>query len=118
MTTRWCSALVGCLAWLAACGADELTPGHREPCAYPGGPLTGCEPAALETAEDACFRLVDCGVISIESNAFDWPACVARLDELAADRLALVARCVETASCDDLQPDDTGVSPCLALGSP
>jgi hypothetical protein len=112
------------LGGLGGCGAgDDTTEGTRAECAQ-GGALTDC-PDAQRTAEGACWRLVDCGAISIQStnnNRFTWPRCADALEGLTADRQRLVIDCIAASTCDELRvqgsPDNPNTSQmhCLRFG--
>lgn len=112
------------LGGLGGCGAgDDTTEGTRAECAQ-GGALTDC-PDAVRTAEGACWRLVDCGAISIKSdvdNRFTWPRCVDRLESQTADRERLVINCIAASTCDELRVQNSPSNPdpnnmrCLRLG--
>lgn len=114
----------GGVAGLAACGADDdTTGGTRGECAL-GGALTDC-PDAERTAEAACWRLVDCAAISLESdneNRFTWPRCVDLLERQTADRQRLAINCIAASSCDELRVEDSPTRPdpnamhCLRFG--
>ena len=75
---------------LGACGnGDDTTEGTRAECAQ-GGALTDC-PDAARTAEGACWRLVDCGAISVKSdsndkNRFTWGRCADVIESVTDDR--------------------------------
>jgi hypothetical protein len=104
----WFAIAVGALwglAGLGACGAgDDTTEGTRAECAQ-GGALTDC-PDAERTAQGACWRLVDCGAISVSSdnaNRFTWPRCVDRIEGATADRQRLVINCIAASTCDELR---------------
>jgi len=90
---------------LGACGAgDDTTEGARAECAQ-GGALTDC-PDAERTAQGACWRLVDCGAISVKSdntNRFTWPRCVDGIESATADRQRLVINCIAASTCDELR---------------
>lgn len=115
---------VGGLAELAACGAgDDTTEGTRAECAQ-GGALTDC-PDAERTAQGACWRLVDCGAISVKSdvdNRFTWGRCVDTLERQTEDRQRLVISCIAASTCDELRVDNSPDNPnpndmyCLRLG--
>jgi hypothetical protein len=115
--------LVG-LGALGACStADDTNEGARGPCAQ-GGALTDC-PDAERTAEGACWRLVDCGAISVSSdneNRFTWGRCVDLLERQTADRERLVINCVVASTCDELRVEgsprnpNTGEMRCLRFG--
>jgi hypothetical protein len=107
----WRSVL--CLLVLTACGAgDDTTSGARANCAE-GGALTTC-PDAVRTAEAACWKLVDCGVIPVSSGDidkhFDWGRCVDRINTTIETGQELIIACIATSTCDALKvpgsPDD------------
>jgi hypothetical protein len=79
-----------------------------------GGTLVDCE-NAQRTVRDACWRLVDCGVIPLhdeqEENEFDWDACVNVLEDMPHDRSRVIVECVASSTCDELR---TGL--CLGFG--
>jgi hypothetical protein len=115
---------VGGLAGLGACGAgDDTTEGTRAACAQ-GGALTDC-PDAERTAQGACWRLVDCGAISVKSdvdNRFTWGRCVDTLERQTEDRQRLVISCIAASTCDELRVQNSPTNPdpnnmrCLRLG--
>lgn len=122
---RGCIAIVvGMLGMLGGCGAgDDTTEGTRAECAQ-GGALTDC-PDAERTAQGACWRLVDCGAISIKSdvaNRFTWPRCVDAIESLTSDRQRLVINCIAASTCDELRVQGSPSNPdanemhCLRLG--
>ncbi len=128
MIRPWCPiALAAALASVAACDGDGAVQGHRTPCATPAGAFVGCETEPLETAEDACWRLVDCGVIPLERNedqqfVFDWRDCVLSLEDLPSEREDFIIACIGASACDDLlvpnsprTPDDDELL-CLQYG--
>ena len=88
-----------------------------------GGQLLGCEDEIV-TAEDACWKLVGCGVIPVDNqdpNGRDWGRCVGRIGGYDEDAQQIVIACVATASCDLLTVNDSPVNPyewpnCLELG--
>ena len=109
---------------LGACGAgDDTTEGTRAECAQ-GGALTDC-PDAERTAQGACWRLVDCGAISVASdnaNRFTWGKCADTLESQTADRQRLVINCIAASSCDELRVNNSPGNPnpndmrCLRFG--
>ena len=125
---KGCIAIVvmrlGMLGMLSACGAgDDTTEGTRAACAQ-GGALTDC-PDAERTAQGACWRLVDCGAISVKSdvdNRFTWARCVDGIETRTADRQRLIINCVAASSCDALRVQGSPRNPnpnemyCLRLG--
>jgi hypothetical protein len=106
------------------CGADDDTiEGTRAECAQ-GGALTDC-PDAERTAEGACWRLVDCGAISVKSdnnNRFTWARCVDGLQSVPLDRQRVVISCIAASTCDELRVGGSPGNPnpndmhCLRLG--
>jgi hypothetical protein len=116
--------VVGGLGGLGACGAgDDTTEGTRAECAQ-GGALNDC-PDAERTAQGACWRLVDCGAISIKSdvaNRFTWPRCVDGIESLTSDRQRLVIDCIAASNCDELRVQGSPKNPdanamhCLRFG--
>jgi hypothetical protein len=125
MTRRFAIAVL-CAGWASACGAgDDTTEGTRAECAQ-GGALTDC-PDAQRTPAGACWRLVDCGAISIKSdneNRFTWGRCVDGIDGLGADRQRLVINCIAASTCDELRVGGSPRNPnpndmhCLRFGGP
>jgi hypothetical protein len=117
-------ALAIVLVGLAACGTgDDTNEGTRAACAQ-GGALTDC-PDAERTAQGACWRLVDCGAISVSSDVaqrFTWPRCVDELESLTSDRQRLVISCIAASSCDELRVQGSPRNPnpddmhCLRFG--
>ena len=118
-------ALGGC--GLSACSAgDDASGGARAQCAA-GGELSAC-PDAERTSEGACWRMVDCGAIAVNSvdtngnHRFDWSRCVDGLDSDTADRRRLVINCLAASSCDQMRMDGSPDQPnteqnyCLVLG--
>jgi len=105
------------------CGDDGSSQGFRGPCAAPGA--IDCPSAPLETAEDLCWRLVECGSIPVagpEGNSvFDWPRCVESVNSLDDYQFEFSLACVEASTCDELKtngsPNDPGVPVCLRHGN-
>jgi hypothetical protein len=113
------------VAALAACGTgdDGTNQGTRGVCAQ-GGALTDC-PDAARTPEAACWRLVDCGAIAVESdhaNRFAWGRCVDTLESQTADRQRLMVSCIAASTCDELRVGGSPDNPdprdlhCLRFG--
>jgi hypothetical protein len=105
----WLFLLLAC----AACTAgDDTASGSRARCAE-GGALNDC-PDSARTPQAACWRLVDCGAISISSadpaNNFDWGDCVDRIENSISVAQTLIINCIAASSCDALKvqgsPDD------------
>lgn len=113
----------------SACGTDEQTPGFRGPCAEPGGPFGECPLTSVTSADEACWRLVECGVIPVANPeeqpdcCFDWARCVDFVEELPEAQFELTLACVESNTCEALRargsPDRTqDLPPCLDQGDP
>lgn len=112
------------IAALMGCGAgDDTTEGTRAECAQ-GGTLAQC-PEAERTAQGACWRLVDCGAISVKSdngNRFTWGRCVDAIEGATADRERLVINCIAASACSALRVNNSPVNPspndmyCLRIG--
>jgi hypothetical protein len=104
---------------LAACG--NTTDGARSQCAA-GGAIQGQCPLEDRTVEGACWRLVDCGVILLQGNNFDWPACVGEIENVPPQAQELIIDCVAGSTCDALKVNgspndpDRGAMYCLRLG--
>lgn len=113
----------------AACDFEGSKAGVRGECGATGaGPLQECERTEVVSAEDACWRLVECGAIPVVNPemepdcCFDWARCVGFLEDLPDPQLELALTCVEAAPCDSLKwngspnrPNDE-LPPCLELG--
>jgi hypothetical protein len=123
----WIAGLVPALVLVAsACGAgDDTIEGTRAECAQ-GGALTDC-PDAAQTPEAACWRLVDCGAIPVQSDntmnpPFTWGRCVNAIESKTADRQRLIISCIAASTCDLLRVDgspanpNTGEMHCLRIG--
>jgi len=100
---------------------NGTTDGTRGQCAE-GGELNAC-PEAERTPEGACWRLVDCAAIDLEStNNFDWARCVDDIEGLSTVGEMLTIDCIAESSCDQLKvpnsPDNTGHDDfqCIRLG--
>jgi hypothetical protein len=96
----------------AACDGTGSADGARGPCAA-GGQILG-ECGEVETIEDACWKLVECGVMPVEHqdpNARDWQRCVDELSFLEAHRAEAVVACVDASSCDALLVNDSPNNP-------
>ena len=102
MRSLFLGALLG-LCGLAACDDNLDHDGARGACA-PGSPLAGCPDSEL-TDEDACWRLVECGVYPLdgdEPNDADWGQCVDTLERMPSARAQVVRQCVSRSTCDEL----------------
>jgi hypothetical protein len=110
----------------AGCVGDGPTQGHRDRCADATGALIGCEEVEISTPEEACWRLVECGVIPLVNGpetdwAFDWDACVRNIERLPDSRYGLVLSCIEASTCEELRVERSPTTPnedppCLAYG--
>src|SRR5260221_14176535 len=116
--------LVLCV-FLAACTAgDDTASGARGFCSE-GGPLTSC-PDSPRTAQGACWHMVDCGAIAINSgdidNNFDWGQCVDRIEATTDVAAQLIIGCIVASSCDALKVNGSPHNPdehqmlCFHLG--
>jgi hypothetical protein len=121
MTRPGASLVLAILA--CACTANNgTTAGDRGQCAT-GGALNQCPPAD-QTAEGACWRMVDCAAIPLKSdnnNHFDWGNCVDAIEGAPDDSQRLIIACIAASECDALKvdgsPDDPDISklPCAIL---
>lgn len=99
----------------AACGDDGSKQGVRELCAAPGA-AQNCAGSTLTTAEDLCWRLVECGAIPIErppedDSVFDWSRCVGFTNGLDDFQFEFSLACVEASTCDELKTNNAPNSP-------
>ena len=118
MIARTFAVTVAIAAALAACGDDDTKSGVRGDCAAFGGAGLDCEPVRIQTATEACWRLVECGAIPLENPpddpgcCLDWQFCVREIERLEDFNRDFVLSCVEHSTCDDLKtdrsPDGTG----------
>lgn len=97
-----------------ACSFDDSAPGLRDQCATTvGQPFCLVDP--IESAEDACWRLVSCGSIPVASpedqNYFDQPTCEAFLQRVSNHRFQIALACIETSTCDQLRFRDGSSHP-------
>jgi hypothetical protein len=111
------------LAALAAgaCGAgDDTTDGTRARCAA-GGVLNACPDAGDFTPEGACWRLVDCAVIPLDSsngNTYDWRMCVRDVQSLSTIAEQAAISCIFASTCDQLKTPDSAMGiACLDASS-
>ncbi len=108
-----------------ACGTDGIKP-EVDRCTSASG-LAECGLTSLAGAEDACWRLAQCGAIPV-ANAesepdccFDWATCVEHVEGLPDEQFELALACIEAATCDELRsrsaPGRTAEPPaCLEHG--
>ena len=118
--TRAMATLAALLCASAACGIDPPPSTARGRCASDGDTGPDCEPVALASAEDACWRLVECGALPVAnpesdpSCCFDWGACVNHVDSLPDEQFEMSLACIEASACDELKPGAAGALPrCL-----
>jgi len=107
--------LAACLMALA-CGDDMAKHGFRDPCAAPSGAIDGCDTTPVESSQDLCWRLVECGAIPLEDpvgddGIFDWQDCVRFANDLDDYQFELAATCVQTSTCDELKPNGAPNAP-------
>jgi hypothetical protein len=115
--------LLGPLVW-GACGEMGNSDGARGRCAAGGQVLGQCD--VVETPEDACWKLVDCGVLPLDNggrNQFDWGGCVDRIESFDSDGQERAIACVGVASCDQLTVQGSPADPypwpdCLEFPAP
>ena len=118
-----------------SCNPDGSAPGAASACTSVAGDLIGDGPAcasSLETPQDGCWHLVECGVIPVanpEDDAnccFDMPTCVRRLERMDPEQLDDVLLCISHSSCDELvfpgspdrpRRDEQSMPACLQLGN-
>jgi hypothetical protein len=115
------------LALAVGCRGSGPEPGVRDTCGAPGGPVGVCTADEIDSAEDACWKMVECGALAVarpddqgDCGFCDWASCVAYVDALSDDQFELALDCVAAAPCDELKgpgsPDDPDPPPCLAQG--
>ena len=121
---KGCLAHVAIVFWLGCGAGDDTVEGGRAECAY-GGELTDC-PDAERTSGGACWRLVDCGAIPLQSESedrFDWGNCVDGIDRATADRQRLTINCIAASTCDELRVSGSPANPnpaemhCILFGA-
>jgi len=107
---RWFILALG----LAACDGSGFSDGNRSPCAS-GGQILGCE-ETIETAEDACWKLVQCGVFPVDrvddgdDNPYDdrdFGGCLARIEGRTEETSQIIVECIAASSCDALTVNDS-----------
>jgi hypothetical protein len=103
------ATLAALLSGATACGNDAPKAEARAACVNAAGPLIECDPVPLAGAEDACWRLVQCGAIPVANpesepdGGFDWSACVDFIERLPDQRFELALACIEASACDELK---------------
>ncbi len=81
--------------------------------------MLDCEPVALAGAEEACWRLVQCGAVPVTnpesdpSCCFDWATCVNRIESLPDEQFELALACIEASQCDELKGESGELPRCL-----
>lgn len=107
--------LVASLA-LGACGlGDDAADGTRAQCAE-GGEINNTCSTSITTAEQACWRMVDCGAIQLhrdERYDFDWSRCVELIEGTGDSQARLIMACVAASTCDQLKAN---AEACFAYG--
>jgi hypothetical protein len=95
----------------AACDSTGSADGARGPCAGGGQILGDC--GEVETPEDACWKIVECGVFPVdaEGDRLDWGRCVDHIESYDDDNQAVVIACVAASSCDALYVNDAPDNP-------
>ena len=107
-----------------ACGIDGPKAGARNQCATSQGSLLECDQASLGGAEDACWRLVECGAIPAANSesepdcCFDWATCVSHVDALPDEQFEQALACIEAGTCDELRPRGSTGSTGRSAGPP
>jgi len=100
--------LLGLLLAPVACGTDPLEepqPPLQGDCAHAGGTLLGCDYGPIDTVEQACQKLLDCGVLALTSDGADRSYCLRFIGGMPDERQALALACIEVSSCDLLRGD-------------
>lgn len=101
---------------LGACGlGDDTADGSRAQCAE-GGALNDTCSDAIRTPEQACFRMVDCGAISLHEDGqfdFDWNRCVNEIWNTGDVQARLVISCIAASTCDQLK---VSAGACFSFG--
>jgi hypothetical protein len=121
--------ILGAALCLVSCDTDGPVPGVRGPCAVGTGPLEDCAPEQIETPEDACWRLIECGALAVnrpnedEDCGFcDFRSCVLLLESMGENQLELALACALAAPCDQLKgpgaPENPDPPACFQQGQP
>jgi len=112
MRARICVVLLA----ISACGlGDDTADGTRDQCAE-GGELNNTCSGSVQTAEQACWRMVDCGAIPLhrmERYQFDWNECVEDIERAGLPQSRLMMGCVAASTCDQLKAN---AAACFAYG--
>jgi hypothetical protein len=94
---------------LSGCGTDPMEdpqPPLTGDCAHAGGTLLGCDSGPIETAEDACAKLLACGAIALISSDYpDRNDCLRAIGGMPDESQALALACIDASSCDLLAGD-------------
>jgi len=104
----------------AGCDGTGFSDGSRSPCAS-GGQILGCEDE-VETAEDACWKLVQCGVLPLDRDdpetdeidpdrEHDYRGCLDRIYRSDDDVAEISIQCIDASSCDSLVVNDSPDNP-------
>ena len=122
----WLAGLLGTATLMAGCGDDgRPAPGYVDPCDTALGTILGCVPNPRllgdpAKAEDACAKLVSCGILadlrkSGDNHSLDYAWCIDRLlggrndpcdgHRYSGEELRAATQCINT-------------TPCTALGLP
>lgn len=114
-----CAAVLG---GSAGCDDTAHVDGARGPCLGGGQIFETAFETALDpdpcrevvSIEDACWKLVDCGVFPLDhqdEGGLDWGRCVDRLEGYDADTAAVAIACIDATSCDGLVVNDSPHNP-------
>lgn len=104
------AVLACCALGLAACDGTADVDGTRSPCAA-GGQILGCD-EDIETSEDACWKLVQCGVFPLDEiddyppDDHDYFGCIDAIEGAADGAADIMIECVALSSCDALATSD------------
>ena len=96
----------------AACDTNGAHDGARGKCAAGGQVLGDC--GEVSTPDDACWKLVDCGVMPVDAadpNGIDWGRCVDRIEGMDQASQEVAVSCVSAASCDQLTVNQSPDNP-------
>jgi hypothetical protein len=103
------AALLASIA--AGCSFDnDAKPGVQGACFSPTGTPLGCDDQPIESSEDACNKLIACGVVPVENEmGFDYSDCLELIDELESFQFEFALACIEASSCEELASTSTCV---------